>query len=80
MENPHEKELMLINMIDTYMAELKHYNELKYQLKRFSGQGDKVRGLTHRLKHYINLRRKEIMEAKKETQALPVQKNIFENN
>lgn len=70
-------ELELIEMVDMYLAQLNHYNQLKYQYGRATQQKDKVATLRRKLKAHINKRRLAIQDEEKRKKQPPQQNSLF---
>jgi hypothetical protein len=73
----HENELQLIEMVETYLAQVSHYNELKFKYGRATQQKDKVATLRRQLKAHIGKRRLSIVDDLKRAEIKPEQKSLF---
>jgi hypothetical protein len=73
----HENELQLIDMVETYLAQVSHYNELKFKYGRATQQKDKVATLRRQLKAHIGKRRLSIVDEQKRAEIKPEQKSLF---
>ena len=70
-------ELELIVLVENYLAQVSHYNELKFKYGRATQQKEKVATMRRRIKEHIAKRRLALVEEEKRESQKPQQKSLF---
>lgn len=70
-------ELELIVMVENYLAQVSHYNDLKFKYGNATQQKEKVKDLRRNIKKHIATRRLALDAEAKKAKEQPKQNSLF---